>query len=107
LPGLGCHGVGCVQRLAEMYRSCDVFVAPATGQESFGLVLLEAMATARPIICSAIAGYQQVVDEHGARLVPPRDPRAIEEAVVALADDPTLRWRMGVGNRNRAATFDW
>jgi len=107
LPGLVYHGSVSLQRLAEMYRSCDVFVAPSTGQESFGLVLLEAMATARPIICSAIAGYQQVVDEHGARLVPPRDPGAIEEAVVALAADPTLRWRMGVWNRNRAESFDW
>lgn len=107
LPGLAYHGSVPLARLAEMYRDCDVFVAPSTGQESFGLVLLEAMATARPIVCSAIEGYKQVADQHGARLVPPRDPLAIERAIVELAGDPLLRWRMGVWNRNRAETFDW
>src|SRR5262249_26084013 len=107
LPGLVYHGSVSLQRLAEMYRSCDVFVAPSTGQESFGLVLLEAMATARPIISWALAGYRQVADEPGAFRVPPRAPAAIEAAVVQLAADPTLRWRMGVWNRNRAESFDW
>jgi phosphatidylinositol alpha-mannosyltransferase len=107
LPGLAYHGSVPLARLVEMYRDCDVFVAPSTGQESFGLVLLEAMATARPIICSAIEGYKQVADAHGARRVPPRDSLAIEHAILELAGDPLLRWRMGVWNKNRAETFDW
>jgi phosphatidylinositol alpha-mannosyltransferase len=106
-PGITYHGSVPLAKLSEMYRACDVFVAPSTGQESFGLVLLEAMATARPIVCSAIEGYRQVADEQGARLVPPRDPEAIERAIVDLAEDPLLRWRMGVWNRNRAEAFDW
>lgn len=107
MPGLTYHGSLPLQGLVDRYRACDVFVAPSTGQESFGLVLLEAMATARPIVCSAIEGYKQVADEHGARLVPPCDPVAIEQAIVELAADPLLRWRMGVWNRNRAESYDW
>jgi phosphatidylinositol alpha-mannosyltransferase len=106
LPGLQYHGSLPLAGLIEQYRSCDVFVAPSTGQESFGLVLLEAMATARPVVCSAIEGYKQVVDERGARLVPPRDPEALEHSILELAD-PMRRWRMGVWNRNRAETYDW
>jgi phosphatidylinositol alpha-mannosyltransferase len=107
LPGLTYHGSLALAGLVERYRGCDVFVAPSTGQESFGLVLLEAMATARPIVASAIEGYKKVVDEHGARLVTPRDPEAIEQAIVDLAGDPMLRRRMGTWNRNRAEAYDW
>src|SRR5262249_44683727 len=106
MPGLVYHGSLPLPKLAEMYRNCDVFVAPSTGQESFGMVLLEAMATARPIVCSAIAGSPQAADEHAARLVPRRDPGALEAAILSLAD-PTVRWRMGVWNRHRAESFDW
>ena len=107
LPGLRYHGSLPLTELVERYRHCDVFVAPSTGQESFGIVLLEAMATARPIIASAIEGYKQVLDEHGARLVAPSDSEALEQAVVDLASDPMLRRRMGVWNRNRAEAYDW
>jgi phosphatidylinositol alpha-mannosyltransferase len=93
--------------LAEHYRDCDVFVSPSTGQESFGIVLLEAMATARPIVCSDIAGYRQVVDEEGARLVPPGDPEALEQAIAELAADRMARRRMGEANHRRAARFEW
>ena len=59
--GLTYHGAASFDVLAERYRRCDVFVAPSTGQESFGIVLLEAMSAARPIICSDIVGYRLTV----------------------------------------------
>ena len=61
---------------ARAFATADVFVSPATGQESFGIVLLEAMAAGVPIVCSDIHGYKGVVrrDEQ-ALLVPPRDVR--------------------------------
>lgn len=107
LPGLTYHGAVSLQGLVERYRACDVFVAPSTGQESFGIVLLEAMASKRAIICSDILGYRQVVDESGALLVPPCDPAALEAAIGKLVADPALRERMSEYNRERSLPYDW
>jgi phosphatidylinositol alpha-mannosyltransferase len=93
--------------LAAHYRSCDIFVAPSTGQESFGIVLLEAMASGRPVICSDILGYREVVDPEGASLVPPGDVGALCEAIDGLAGDKARRDRMGRVNRSRAQPFEW
>ncbi len=99
-PGVTFHGpVASEAVMAEHYRRCDLFVAPATGQESFGIVLLEAMACARPVVCSDIPGYRLVVDPAGARLVPPGD--------APVAQDPERRRRMGGLNRRRAEAFEW
>ena len=107
LPGLTYHGPVSLADLVKRYQACDVFVAPSTGQESFGIVLLEAMSVARPIVCSDIAGYRQVVRDDGAILVPPRDPDALVGALTTLALDPERRLRMGAVNREHAQQFDW
>jgi phosphatidylinositol alpha-mannosyltransferase len=107
-PGVTFHGsVASEIDLAEHYRRCDVFVAPSTGQESFGIVLLEAMACARPIVCSDIPGYRQVVDPGGSRLVPPGDAGQLAAALTDLARQPELRRRMGASNCARAQAYDW
>ena len=107
LPGLTYHGAVGLAELVNRYQQCDVFVAPSTGQESFGIILLEAMATAKPIICSDIPGYRQVVHPSGSVLVPPRDPVSIARAVLALAQDPARRERMGALNRQHAMIIVW
>lgn len=107
LPGLTYHGLVGLSELVQRYQQCDVFVAPSTGQESFGIILLEAMATAKPIIASDIPGYRQVVHPSGSVLVPPRDPVSLARAVHALAQDPARRKRMGELNRQHAMIFDW
>jgi len=93
---------------AQLYRTADVFVSPATGRESFGIVLLEAMAAGTPIVCSDIHGYKGVVrrNEQGL-LVPPRDPKALAAATLRLLEDPELRARMGASGRARAEEFSW
>jgi phosphatidylinositol alpha-mannosyltransferase len=108
LPGVTYHGtVGPEATLAEHYRQCDLFVSPATGQESFGIVLLEAMASARPVVCTAIRGYRDVIDPAGARLVPPGDPAALADAIGGLLPDAERRRAMGEVNRRRAEAYDW
>jgi phosphatidylinositol alpha-mannosyltransferase len=107
-PGVVFRGpVSSEVQLAEYYRHCDVFVAPSTGQESFGIVLLEAMSCARPIVCSDIPGYRQLIDPGGSRLVPAGDPRELARAIASLAHEPELRQRMGASNRARAQAYDW
>jgi phosphatidylinositol alpha-mannosyltransferase len=93
---------------AQLYRTATVFVSPATGGESFGIVLLEAMAAGAPIVCSDIHGYKGVVrrDREGL-LVPPREPKAIAEAVARLLDDPDLRAEMSAAGEERALAFSW
>lgn len=108
MPGLTFHGpINQEALLAEHYRRADVFVATATGQESFGIVLLEAMSSGKPVVCSDIEGYRQVIHPDGARVVPPADPESLAREIADLAVHREL-WRpMGEVNRRRAEEFDW
>ncbi|MGI5836279.1 MAG: glycosyltransferase family 4 protein [Chloroflexota bacterium] len=94
--------------LARYYRSCDVFCAPSTGQESFGIILLEAMASGKPLVASDIPGYRHVVT-HGVEgfLVPPKDEQALALSLVRLLSDSDLRNRMGQEGKQRAEQFAW
>ncbi|MGE5618033.1 MAG: glycosyltransferase family 4 protein [Sphingomonadaceae bacterium] len=94
--------------LPRYYRSCDVFCAPSTGQESFGIVLLEAMASGKPLVASDIPGYRFVVN-HGVEglLVPPKDEQALALSLVRLLSDGELRARMGQAGLKRAEEFSW
>jgi phosphatidylinositol alpha-mannosyltransferase len=108
IPGVTFHGpIEDDRSLADHYRSCDVFVSPATGQESFGIVLLEAMACGRPVVCSDIRGYRDVADREGACLVAPGDAVALAQAIRALAGDSERRARMGERNLAAAQRYGW
>ena len=88
--------------------TADLFVSPATGRESFGIVLLEAMAAGVPIVCSDIHGYKGVVKRgEQALLVPPRDPEVLAAAIGELLGDPERRARMAASGRERAKAFGW
>ncbi len=108
LPGLTYHGAVGFEKLTALYRSCDVFVAPSTGQESFGIVLLEAMASAKPIVCSDIDGYREVAIPDGSQLVPPNDASALEAALARVVELPAShRALLGENNRRAAQGYDW
>jgi len=93
---------------AQLYKTADVYVSPATGGESFGIVLLEAMAAGTAIVCSDIHGYKGVVRRgREGLLVPPRQPRELAAAIDTLLDDPALRASMGAAGRARAEDFSW
>ena len=93
---------------ARYFATADVFVSPATGGESFGIVLLEAMATGTPIVCSDIHGYKGVVRRgREGLLVPPRKPKALASAIGQLLADDELRAEMGRNGLERALDFSW
>jgi len=106
----GIHFVGRVSRqdLPRYYKTCDVFCAPSTGFESFGIVLLEAMAAGKPIVATNIPGYRGVLD-HGREgwLVEPENERALADAIIQLLQNPALRQQMGANGRQKAASYDW
>jgi phosphatidylinositol alpha-mannosyltransferase len=90
------------------FASADIYCAPNTGQESFGIVLLEAMAAGVPIVASDIHGFKKVVERNvQGLLVEPRNPRALAAALYSLARDPDLRHEMGDAGRARAPEFTW
>jgi phosphatidyl-myo-inositol alpha-mannosyltransferase len=94
--------------LPRYYQSCDVFCAPNTGQESFGIVLLEAMAAGAPIVASDIAGYRDVVaDGEQGLLVEPKNPGALADAVSRLLANPELRARLRRAGQEKARAYDW
>jgi phosphatidylinositol alpha-mannosyltransferase len=82
--------------------TAKAFVSPALGGESFGLVLVEAFATATPVIASDIPGFADVSTGEAAVLVPPGDERALADAVAALLADEEGRVEMGRAARTLA-----
>lgn len=91
---------------AGYLRGVDVFCAPSTGGESFGVVLLEAMAASVPIVASDLPGYRNVAqpDRH-ALLVPPDDVAALAQALERALGDAPLRRRLVEAGDSRAEEF--
>ncbi len=96
------------QDLPPIHAACDVFVAPNVGGESFGVVLVEAMAAGLPVVASAIPGFDEVL-RHGrdGLLVPARAPEALASAVARMLDDPELAARLSASGLERARGFSW
>jgi len=93
---------------AQLFKTADIYVSPATGRESFGIVLLEAMSAGAPIICSDIHGYRGVVRrERDGILVEPGNADALAAAVRRLIDDPALRAQLSRAGEERAQLFTW
>jgi phosphatidyl-myo-inositol alpha-mannosyltransferase len=94
--------------LPAYYQASDVVSAPAVGGESFGLVLLEAMACGKPVVASRIDGYDGLVgDSDSARLVAPADADALAGALATLLNDEAQRRALGIRGAAHAVRFDW
>jgi phosphatidylinositol alpha-mannosyltransferase len=89
-----------------IYRGADVYCAPGLGGESFGIVLVEALAAGTPVVCSDLDGYRAVAGEV-AELVPPGDAGLLADAIRSvLVDDPKAE-QMRQLSRKMAGLYDW
>ena len=91
---------------AARMKGADVFCAPSLRGESFGVVLLEAMAAGTPVVASDLPGYRNVaIADRDALLVPPGDPGALAVALQRVLDDRALAARLSDAGDSRAGTF--
>ena len=105
---MSCQQTSCPALLPPIEKACDLYLGTSVGGESFGIVLVEAMAAGLPVVASDIPGYDEVVtDGVEGLLVPPGDSAAVAKAAGSILDDPGLAVRFATAGRARAETFDW
>jgi glycosyltransferase involved in cell wall biosynthesis len=99
------HFAGHVDDTAPWFDALDVCVH-ATHGEPFGLVVVEAMAVATPVVATALGGPTEIV-EHGTSglLVPPGEPEPLADAVASILADERLAARLADGGAQRASRF--
>jgi phosphatidyl-myo-inositol alpha-mannosyltransferase len=89
-------------RRTEELMAAKALVAPSLGGESFGMVLTEAFACATPAVASDIAGYRDVMTPDTGLSVPPGDPDALAQALIAMLEDEPRRRALGASARELA-----
>jgi len=90
----------------RVYRSVDVYCAPGLGGESFGIVLIEAMAAGTPVVCSDLSGFRDAIGD-AALTVPAGDPGRLAEALDDVLAEEGTAHRLSVKGMARAQSFDW
>jgi len=102
------HFAGSRHDVVRLLQAIDVFVLSSVTVECFPISLLEAMACARPAVCSAVGGIAEMInDGETGYLVPPKDPLQLAARLVSLLRDPLTARRMGRAARARVETeFD-
>jgi phosphatidylinositol alpha-mannosyltransferase len=92
----------------RVYASGDVYCAPNTHGESFGIVLIEAMATGTPVVASDLEAFRRVLEDGRAGvLVPVSDPAALAVALADLLADPDRRKRLAEAGHEVVQQYDW
>jgi phosphatidyl-myo-inositol alpha-mannosyltransferase len=115
LDGLGEHA-GALELLgplddeakASLLRSVDVYVAPHTGGESFGIVLVEALSAGAPVVASDLGAFRRVLDDGALGvLFPAGDPEALADSVAGLLADRQRRADLAARGSRAVRRYDW
>ncbi|MGH2981996.1 MAG: glycosyltransferase family 4 protein, partial [Solirubrobacterales bacterium] len=94
------------EQVPGLYRSADVYCAPGLGGESFGIVLVEAMAAGAPVVCSDLPGFRAVAGGV-AVLVPPGEAGPLADALRATLTDKERADQMRKMSKVMARGFEW
>jgi len=94
------------EALPRLYKSADVYCAPGLGGESFGIVLIEAMAAGTPVVCSDLPGFRAVAGD-AAELVPPGDPGRLADSLRHVLVDEGAAREMSKASSRLASAYDW
>jgi len=106
--GIDIAGFLSQEDLTSELLAAKAMAAPSLGGESFGMVLTRAFACATPVVASDIGGYREVIEPGTGVLVPPRDPGALADALVALLEDEERRRAIGIAARELAIErYSW
>jgi glycosyltransferase involved in cell wall biosynthesis len=99
---------GVVTDVATYYRKCTVVVHASIEPEPFGMVVIEAMAEARPVVASALGAPPEIIqDGIEGYLVDPKDADAVANRILRLLSDPALAMNMGLqGHKKVIAYYD-
>lgn len=101
-------GMVAPQDKASVLASGTIYVAPNTGGESFGIVLLEAMASGTPVVASNLEAFQRVLDNGKAGITFENENSAdLARVVSELLSDPARCSELSAQGKLRAAEFDW
>jgi phosphatidylinositol alpha-mannosyltransferase len=96
------------ERRTEELSAAKLLVAPSLGNESFGMVITQALACATPVVASDIPGYREVVTPATGILTRPDDPDALADSIASLLADEPARTEMGRAARDLAeTTYAW
>lgn len=104
------HFLGLIseEEKVELLAGANAYIAPNTGGESFGIILVEAMSAGAPVIASDLEAFTAVLGDQGAGLVfPVGDHRALAAEMVRVLEDPAEQERLRAAARVRALAFDW
>ncbi len=95
------------ENLVKFYNSADICVFPARGGEAFGIVLLEAFACSKPVICSNIEGYNEVANNECALFFNPENYNELSHLIMKIYEDENLRKKISYNAKRRAEEFSW
>ena len=108
LQGIIFTGEVSDENLIAYYQHADIFCAPNTGNESFGIIIVDAMAASTAVVASDISGFRSVMknNEHGI-FVKPRDEINLAKSILKLINNPDIRQKFGLNGLSTSYKYSW